>query len=585
MNMKIIIHQTHNRVADFKSVFSEIKNTLQNNKSLHLFPELFLTGYPLNDLCLQNSFIQSYNNFLQILNNWAKEEFTGNDRALFGGLEYKLGAEGVPENIYNVIYELKAKSSLQVLYRKRLLPNYDIFDEKKYFSPGTANSFYSYEGHTFALQICEDMWASTSHDKDPCEEIFCEVKEKSILLNGIINLSASPFDLDKQQKRIQRATEIVNQFQCGFIYVNKVGGEDEILFDGSSFYLSPTLELKALSPFKSSILEVENIQNHKQPGLSFQTKYENSWESLFSPRLDKTSKPARLQKLDSQKCELLLEGLKFGLQEYASKCGFKKFLVALSGGIDSALVLTIAKLALKEGQGLEAIYMPSQYSASLSYDLSLKLSQNLNVSLYSFPIKFLHSTIKNNILDTFGSPLEGLANENIQSRMRGMLLYTRSNMTNAMVINTSNKSELAVGYSTQYGDSVGAISLIGDLYKTEVYELCEYINQKYNGLIPHELISRPPTAELRENQKDEDSLPPYARLDPILEGLLSYRLSMKELSSLGFEPTEIKKVINLYTKSEYKRSQFCPIIKVKAKSFGFGYRLPITADYQYYQGE
>jgi NAD+ synthase (glutamine-hydrolysing) len=190
--------------------------------------------------------------------------------------------------------------------------------------------------------------------------------------------------------------------------------------------------------------------------------------------------------------------------------------------------------------------------------------------------------MKNNFLDIFGQPLEGLANENIQSRLRGALLYTRSNMINSMVVNTSNKSELAVGYSTLYGDSVGAISLIGDLYKSEVYDLAQYLNEIHPGIIPSGIIDRAPSAELRENQKDEDSLPAYSRLDAILEGILSYRLSFKDLKEMGFDEGELKKVFNLYAKSEYKRYQFCPIIKIKAKSFGFGYRIPITKDQQFY---
>lgn len=582
--MKINIHQTHVRVADFNHVFKNLKEILANNNTLHLFSELYLTGYPLNDLCLQSSFIKSYQNLFKNLNDFCQNEFTGNDVALVGGLEYQLSSSNVPEKIFNVIYELKAKSPLKILYRKRLLPNYDIFDEKKYFKAGDKNTIYQINGLNLAIQICEDMWASSSHDVDPFLELHQELKKSNESLHGIINLSASPFDLDKSEKRIKRASEIVEQFKCDFIYVNKVGAEDEILFDGTSFHLDSNQKLKTLKSFTIDQHQFELTAHQNQMKSDYLKRDENSWESLFAPRLQMKLKPAKLENLDNLHCEKIVEAIIFGLQEYAAKSGFKKFLVALSGGIDSALVLTLARIGLKPGQALEAVYMPSQYSSSLSYELSSKLCENLNVPLYTFPIKFLHSTIKNNVLDVFGSPLEGLANENVQSRMRGMLLYLRSNMTGAMVLNTSNKSELAVGYSTQYGDSVGALSLIGDLYKTEIFELCSFINAKYNNLIPVEIIKRPPTAELRENQKDEDSLPPYPRLDAILEGILSYRLSMKDLSDLGFDEAEIKKVINLYTKSEYKRKQFGPILKLKSKSFGYGYRVPLTTDTNYYQG-
>ncbi len=225
--------------------------------------------------------------------------------------------------------------------------------------------------------------------------------------------------------------------------------------------------------------------------------------------------------------------------------------------------------------------MPSIHSSPVSTKLSEDMCARLGIPLSYLPIKFLHSVVKNTFLQTFNEPFEGLVDENIQSRIRGTLLYTRSNQTGAMVINTSNKSELAVGYSTQYGDSVGAISLLGDLYKTEVYQLAEFVNKHFNSPIPEGIISRGPSAELRENQLDQDSLPPYSRLDTILEGILSYRLGKVQLMELGLPENEIRKVLELYAKSEYKRAQFCPILKVKAKSFGFGYRMPISKSHNY----
>jgi NAD+ synthase (glutamine-hydrolysing) len=267
--------------------------------------------------------------------------------------------------------------------------------------------------------------------------------------------------------------------------------------------------------------------------------------------------------------------LTFGIQEYANKCGFNKFLVALSGGIDSALVTAIVRLSLREGQSIEAVYMPGLYSAEDSYNWSLELCKNLGIPFKVQPIKFLHRTICNDFKQNFSEELSGLSDENIQSRLRGALIYARSNQTGAMVLNTSNKSEIAVGYSTLYGDSVGALSVLGDLYKSEVFALSNYINTIHKNLIPEGIITRPPSAELRENQKDSQSLPPYERLDAMLEGILSYRLGLKELQGSGFLRDELEKVYGLYTKSEYKRKQFCPIVKVRAKSFGFGYRIPI----------
>src|SRR5690606_38162249 len=271
----------------------------------------------------------------------------------------------------------------------------------------------------------------------------------------------------------------------------------------------------------------------------------------------------------------------FGLREYARKCGFQNYLVAVSGGIDSALVLALAKLALLPGQKLEAIYMPGFFSASESYDYSAQLCENLAIPLRHLPIKFTHSALRNQFMDVFSQELTGLADENIQSRLRGMLLYTRSNQTGAMVINTSNKSEIAVGYSTQYGDSVGAISLLGDLYKSEVYALAHFLNRRHNHVIPSGIIERAPSAELRADQTDLDSLPPYERLDAILEGILSYKMDFKGLVELGHDEKEVSRVIQLLGRSEYKRYQFCPIIKLKSKSFGFGYRIPMSKNFHY----
>ena len=579
MKTNLILHQTHHTLADLDAIFQTLVESLKGD-GLHLFPELYLTGYPLQDLVLQKPFIDSYEEHLKNLNHWAQSQ-SGEWRALVGGLHYDYEIDGVPKKIKNVIFEISPEKGLQVLYAKRLLPNYDIFDEQKYFSPGFENSFYQFKNKTFALHICEDMWASSFHSMDPCELMLREAKAKNIKVDALINLSASPFEAAKRSKRFHRAKTISNQFKCPFFYVNRVGGEDEILFDGGSFVAAGEnihLEMKSFeSETKSISLEdISGIYQEAQP-----KNQENTWEGLFSPRIDSSATPPILKIWTDDECKEVLRALIFGLQEYASKSGFRKFLVALSGGMDSALVLAITKIGLKEGQSIEAIYMPSIYSSSVSTELSEEICKRLQIPLSYLPIKFLHSAVKNAFSQTFPEPFQGLTDENIQSRLRGTLLYTRSNQTGAMVINTSNKSELAVGYSTQYGDSVGALSLLGDLYKSEVYRLAEYVNQNYGHLIPEGIIHRGPSAELRQNQLDQDSLPPYERLDPMLEGILSFRLGKKELLRLGFDNGEVTKVLHLYLKSEYKRVQFCPILKVKAKSFGFGYRVPISKNLNY----
>ncbi len=582
--MEIIIHQTHHTIADFDKIFSYIKDNLAAKpKGIHLFPELFLCGYPLQDLCLQRPFIQAYQDFLQELQIWLNKNIDKkNCCLLMGGLKYELSPAGVPIKIQNVIYQHGDQLEFSDIYTKRLLPNYDIFDEKKYFSKGHKAKYTHIFGKNVGLLICEDMWSSSFYEFDPVEDLYQVTVKEEVQLDVIFNLSASPFVIGKQQKRINRASEISNQFECPFYYVNKVGGEDEILFDGQSFAVNGNKVFTQAKRFQvdliSSTLPEDNSYSAKTKGAQSLT-----WEELFQAYLVTDKKPAKLIPWDDEQCQEVLEALCFGFQDYARKNGFNKFTIALSGGMDSALVLTLIRLSLKEGQYLEAIYMPSIHSSSLSYDLSLDLCKNLGIPLKSLPIKFLHSTAKNLFGQNFPEAFEGVTDENIQSRLRGLLIYTRSNQINSMVVNTSNKSELAVGYSTQYGDSVGAISLLGDLYKSQVYRLATYINQKYNAVIPEQIISRPPSAELRPDQVDTETLPPYDILDAILEGVLNYRYHKADLLKLGFTKEHIEKTLNLYRRNEYKRYQFCPIIKISSKSFGFGYRIPISKSSEFYQ--
>ncbi|RLA65549.1 MAG: NAD(+) synthase [Epsilonproteobacteria bacterium] len=576
------IHQTHHTIADFEKIQEYILEVLDNpTKGLHLFPELYLTGYPLQDLLLQQSFIEKYKIMLEQINEHSLGLKLDESKALLlGGLNYTFDEKGLPLKIENVIFELIPGKSLKKIYTKRLLPNYDIFDEKKYFTPGDECGVWKFQDKNIALMICEDMWPSNAHPLDPAYDIQLLLQKKKLDLDLIINLSASPYHLGKGEKRIKRGSEISGSLGAPFVYINRVGGEDEILFDGRSFLVNEDELIWEGKLFEADISELP-LPDKKAPKykLDDTSVLENTWESLFNPQLIKSgaSHPI-LKPLDDVDCARTLAALKFGIREYARKSGINKFLVALSGGIDSTLVLTIVKLCLEEGQELEALFMPGYYTVPASFDLSEKLCKNLNIPLKILPIKFLHTSIRNAFNDSLSTPLEGLADENIQSRLRGALLYSRSNQAGSLVFNTSNKSELAVGYSTQYGDSVGALSVLGDLFKSEVFNLAGYINKKYNNLIPEEILLRPPSAELREDQFDEQTLPAYEILDGILEGLLSYRLSPKNLITLGFPREDVEKTFNLYQKVEFKRFQFCPIIKVKPKSFGFGYRIPICKE-------
>ena len=581
--MKISIQQTHHKIADFKSVFESLKEIANNSdkKELHIFPELFLTGYPLQDICLQRSFIDSYLEFFDDLQSWIKNYKNSEFCMLVGGLNYIFEGTNkeVPKRIENVVFQLIPGEKIVPLYTKMLLPNYDIFDEKKYYAKGESAKTIVYNDKKIGLLICEDMWFSSLHNINPVKTL-AELNED---LDLVVNLSASPYNLYKGEKRLERAKAISKELQSPFVYVNKVGSEDEIIFDGNSFAVNGNSVIHKLNSFTKDTHSFD-LPSYSNDTIDQEENVSNTWEGLFSPDIVYPNNGLpRLRQLTDNDCQEIVDALCFGVQEYATKSFFNKFLIALSGGLDSALVLAILKISLKKGQELEAIYMPSEFSRDISHDASKEMCEKANIPFHVLPINGAHNFCRDLINKELGSPLEGLADENIQSRLRGMLLFSRSNQNNSLVINTSNKSELSVGYSTIYGDSVGAISLLGDVYKSEAFELAKYINRKYDNLIPSEIITRPPSAELREEQVDTDSLPPYERMDTILEGILSYRLSGQQLINYGFDIEEVERVIDLYRKTEYKRAQFCPILKIKSKSFGFGYRVPICKDSNYYK--
>jgi NAD+ synthase (glutamine-hydrolysing) len=578
------VHQPKQVVGDFPGIYRTIENLFETHvakthpvsqPTLHLFPELFLTGYPLQDLCLKKSFQTAYHQFLKQLEHLSRQyPHDPHQTFLLGGLHYQTGEY----SLKNVIYQLSPGQGLEVLYTKRLLPFYDIFDEKKYFSPGQKAGFFRWHHWSFGLFICEDMWPGSHHQIDTVKEMLALQPEP---LDLLINFSASPYYLGKQETRLEQAKAISHKFKAPLIYINTVGGEDEILFDGQSFLCKGDQLLWQAPAFRpiqeklSSKLWTTSQLSKTQKSLPYFINLQTS----STPHFARPSSPKELPTIipwNDDQGKQIIQALTFGLQEFFDKCQAQRFLIGLSGGLDSAVVLALMKKALKKNQSLEAIYMPSQYSAALSQEICEDLCHKLQVPLLSRPIKFLFSSTKQLFQDHFQRPLQELTLENLQARLRALILNTHANETKALILNTSNKSELAVGYSTLYGDSIGAISPLGDLWKTEVYFLAEAFNRSQPELFSQKLLQRAPSAELKSDQRDEDSLPAYARLDVMLESLLSYQYQPQDLIQWGFKSDEVKKVFLLLKNSEYKRKQFCPILKVKQKSFGFGYRNPIT---------
>lgn len=475
--MNIFLHQTDIIIGDFTSRRKYIESILlrePKEEELHLLPELFLIGYPLQDLCLQKPFYGQYLKLVKELNQFSKSlKSNPKIKILIGGLDYMFKESETPSTIQNKIFGFSPGEQLESLYCKQLLPNYDIFDEKKYFKPGNTSGVVQYFGLNIGMLICEDMWPSESHNIDPSALLRDYLKEKNLKLDLLINLSASPFIIDKCNARIARGKYLSESFNCPFAYVNQACSEDEIIFDGGSFYVENKQEHVA-KYFEAEVKEIKYSKMGPATTPTYVTPNSHVWEDLFSPKLDFSGKFPSIPVWNDSQLETFFKAIKFGLQQYAQKSGFSKFLIALSGGIDSALVLALTKHSLMPGQSLQAVYMPGPYSSDLSYECAVEQCDNLNIELKVLPINSLFTLAASEAKLALGHEFAGITLENLQSRLRGALIYGQSNQTGAMVINTSNKSELAVGYSTQYGDSVGAISLLGDLYKSEVFQMAAF---------------------------------------------------------------------------------------------------------------
>ncbi len=443
------------------------------------------------------------------------------------------------------------KGKLAFVQAKSLLPSYDVFDETRYFQPAHQITPTSFHGVTLGISICEDIW----NDKDFCERrlyphdpIRDLATQRSDLL---INISASPFSLGKRKLCYQMITNGVKKYQLPIIFVNQVGGNDSLIFDGGSFALDEKGSLVAQAKYFDEDFVVVDFNN--------------------LPSAETTFKEDDLSSIH--------QALLLGIKDYVKKTGFKKVLLGLSGGIDSALTCLLAVQALGK-ENVLGLLMPSPYSSASSVTDAKKLADNLGIEHKVIPIGELFSTYKQSLAHAFEGMSEDVTEENIQARIRGTLLMALSNKYGYLLLSTGNKSEIAMGYCTLYGDMAGGLSVISDLPKTLVYRLSEYLNREEEW-IPENVLIKPPSAELRPGQKDEDSLPPYAILDAILYSYIEENKGEAEIISLGFDPIIVKEVLEKVDRNEYKRRQAPPGLRVTSKAFGLGRRMPIAQKFHH----
>jgi len=549
--MKIALAQLNYIIGDFdknsEKIISLINKVKKQNVDLIVFSELSICGYPPLDFLENKDFIEKANlSLLKIA------KACTNITAIVGAPNINTQPKG--KKLYNSAFVLSEGKIIDSV-NKTLLPTYDIFDEYRYFEPNTEFKNIKIQQKKIALTICEDLW-----DDQPVENSFAQsklytvspLKELKDDFDFVINIAASPFSIAQEKVRKQVLVDNAKKYNKTIIYVNQVAANTELIFEGSSMVINNKGEL------------VHQLKKFEEDLYIYDTE---------NPNLENT-----IPNTDNE-TELLYKALKLGLSDYFKKMGFKKAVLGLSGGIDSALVAAIAVDALGK-DNVVGILMPSKFSSDHSITDAVDLAHNLGIKHHTIPIKNIVDSFDESMKDVFEGTQFGIAEENIQARSRGVILMAYSNKFGFILLNTSNKSEAAVGYSTLYGDMNGGLSILGDVYKTDVFKLCHFIN-KEREIIPHNTIVKPPSAELRPDQKDSDSLPDYDTLDEILKLYIEKKYSLEEIIAAGFEKDIVQKTILMVNRNEYKRFQSPPILRVSVKAFGLGRRMPLVAKYDF----
>jgi NAD+ synthase (glutamine-hydrolysing) len=559
LKVKIALAQQNYHIGNFEAnaqkIIKAIRGAKANAAELIVFSELCVCGYPPRDFLEFNDFIEQS---MASVHKIAQE--ADGIGVLIGAPSRNSAPEG--KDLFNSVYFLYEKEIKQIVH-KTLLPTYDIFDEYRYFEPAKKWELIHFKGKKLAVTICEDIWdlcENPLYQMNPMDEL---IKQSPDLM---INLSASPFDYIHADERKNMIATNVAKYKLPMLYCNTVGSQTEIVFDGGSIVMDASQNVIAELPYFEEALQTilwgdnGSLTTENKIPILYQTS------TILGAHFEAELNIAQIH-----------AALILGIRDYFTKMNFSKAIVASSGGIDSAVVLALACEALG-AENVRALLMPSQFSTGHSVTDAEALSQNLNNPYDIIPIKDVFESYETALEPVFSGLAFSVAEENLQSRIRGAMVMALSNKFGSILLNTSNKSELSTGYGTLYGDMAGGLGVLGDLYKMQVYSLARYINRD-KEIIPQNIIDKAPSAELRPGQKDSDSLPDYAILDAVLYQYIEKRQGPKDLIEMGFDETLVSRILKLVNSNEYKRNQFCPIIRVSPKAFGVGRRMPIVGKY------
>jgi NAD+ synthase/NAD+ synthase (glutamine-hydrolysing) len=540
--MRLGLLQLNPTVGDLEGNAARIRAAVSSAPSgvdLFVTSEMALTGYPARDLLLQHAFIERATAVTRRL----AEQLAGGPPVLVGVPLQNPASAGRP--LVNAAVLLQG-GTVGPQFVKSLLPTYDVFDEDRYFEPGPGLDVMRLGSHAAAVSVCEDVWNDRDFWSRPRYHIDPIDDVRHLGADVLINLSASPFSVGKQGLREAMLGALARQHGVTVVYVNQVGGNDDLIFDGRSLVIGPDGEVRArASAFEADVLVVDC----------------DAPTGCIAPQ------PATEE-------EEIFRALVLGTTDYARKCGFSDVLLGLSGGIDSALTAVIAAEALGRDHVL-GVLMPSPFSSRGSVDDSRALAERLGIRTLTLPIEPLMRTFDATLAEPFAGRPRDVTEENIQARIRGNLLMALSNKYGALLLTTGNKSELAVGYCTLYGDMSGGLAVIADVPKTRVYRVATWLNRE-GEVIPASVLTKPPSAELRENQTDQDALPPYDVLDDILERHIERYQSADEIVAAGFDPSVVRRVLDLVRTAEFKRRQAAPGLRISERAFGTGWRMPIA---------